>query len=325
MKVDLPADIVSAIATVGCEARGLDRLAAALSGDLGKAFQAAVDALANARGRVIVTGVGKSGHIARKIAATLASTGKPAHFVHPSDASHGDLGMIRAEDVVLALSWSGETSELSDIVAHTRRFGVSLIASTGHAESTLARTADIVLLLPDCEEACADLLAPTTTTTMQLALGDALAVALLARGSFSADDFRALHPGGRLGARLLRVHALMHTGDEVPLISDTATLADAIVRMTGGRFGMTGVLDASGQLAGVITDGDLRRAFAAGFHDRPAREIMSRHPRTAAPDDLAQAALARMNAAGITGLFVMDEKRVVGVLHVHDLLRAGLV
>ena len=318
-------EIASAIDTVTCELRGLERLREALAGELALPFTQAVEALAGANGRVIVTGVGKSGHIARKIAATLASTGKAAHFVHPSDASHGDLGMIRTKDVVLALSWSGEAAELSDVVAHTRRFGVPLIASTGHVASTLARTADIVLLLPPCEEACADLLAPTTSTTMQLALGDALAVALLARGSFNADDFRALHPGGRLGARLLRVRALMHTGDEVPLIAETATLADAIVRMTGGRFGMTGVMDASGRLAGVITDGDLRRAFAAGFHDRPAREIMSRQPHTAAPGDLAHAALARMNAEGITSLFVMDEDRVAGVLHVHDLLRAGLV
>ena len=186
MTTGLPRDIASAIDTVRCEARGLHLLEVALAGDLGIRFQAAVDALASARGRAIVTGVGKSGHVARKIAATLASTGKPAHFVHPSDASHGDLGMIRTEDVVLALSWSGETAELSDIVAYTRRFGVPLIASTGHAESTLARTADIALVLPECEEACVDLLAPTTSTTMQLALGDALAVALLARGNFSA-------------------------------------------------------------------------------------------------------------------------------------------
>ena len=325
MTPGLPADVASAIDTVRCEAQGLQRLQDALSGDLGSSFGTAVDALAAATGRVIVTGVGKSGHIARKIAATFASTGKPSHFVHPADASHGDLGMIRTDDVVLALSWSGETAELSDIVAHTRRFGVPLIASTGHPESTLARTADIVLLLPSSREACGDLLAPTTSTTMQLALGDALAVALLARGNFSADDFRALHPGGRLGARLLRVRALMHTGHEIPLIPDTASLADAIVRMTGGRFGMTGVVDAAGQLAGVITDGDLRRAFAAGFHDRPAHVIMNRHPRTAAPDDLAHAALARMNAANITSLFVMESDRVAGVLHVHDLLRAGLV
>ena len=315
----------SAKATIRCAIRGLEALRDAFDGPLGDAFNKAVEAIANAPGRVIVTGVGKSGHVARKIAATLASTGKPAHFVHPSDASHGDLGMVRADDVVLALSWSGETAELSDIVAYTRRFGVTLIASTGNAESTLARAADIVLAMPACDEACTDLLAPTTSTTMQLALGDALAVALLARGSFSADDFRTLHPGGRLGARLLRVSALMHTGDEVPLIGEGATLAEAIVRMTGGRFGMTGVIGADGGLVGVITDGDLRRAFSHGFSDRPAKEVMGRSPRTIAPDELAQAALARMNSEGITSLFVLDARRVVGVLHVHDLLRAGLV
>lgn len=273
----------SAEATIACEIRGLEALRDALNGPLGEAFNKAVEALTNAPGRVIVTGVGKSGHIARKIAATLASTGKPAHFVHPSDASHGDLGMVRADDVVLALSWSGETAELSDIVAYTRRFGVTLIASTGDAASTLARAADIVLAMPTCEEACSDLLAPTTSTTMQLALGDALAVALLDQGSFSAEDFRTLHPGGRLGARLLRVSALMHTGSEVPLIREDATLAEAIVRMTGGRFGMTGVVDAQGALVGVITDGDLRRAFTHGFQDRPAMEVMGRSPRTIAP------------------------------------------
>jgi arabinose-5-phosphate isomerase len=315
----------SAVDTVSCEIRGLESLREALLGPLGIAFAKAVEALTEAPGRVIVTGVGKSGHIARKIAATLASTGKPAHFVHPSDASHGDLGMVRKEDVVLALSWSGETAELSDMVAYTRRFGVTLVASTGSAESTLARAADIVLAMPMCEEACGDLLAPTTSTTMQLALGDALAVALLHRGSFSADDFRTLHPGGRLGARLLRVSALMHTGDEVPLVAEQATLAEAIVRMTGGRFGMTGVVNEDGTLVGVITDGDLRRAFTRGFQDRPAVEVMGRSPRTIAPDELAQAALARMNAEGITSLFVLYEGRVRGVLHVHDLLRAGLV
>ncbi len=310
---------------VACAVRGLQTLHDALRGELGTQFERAVDTIAAAPGRVIVTGVGKSGHIARKIAATLASTGKPAHFVHPADASHGDLGMIRAEDVVLALSWSGETAELADIVAHTQRFRVPLIASTGHAESTLARAAGIVLLLPACDEACSDLLVPTTSTTVQLALGDALAVALLHRGSFTPDDYRALHPGGRLGARLLRVRALMHTGEEIPLVPETATLAEAIMRMTGGRFGMTGVISARGRLAGVITDGDLRRAFATGFHDRPARNLMNPHPRTAHPDDLAHAALARMNAEGITSLLVVDKEQTVGVLHIHDLLRAGLV
>jgi arabinose-5-phosphate isomerase len=315
----------AAIDTIACEIHGLEALRTAFEGALAAAFATAVDTIANAPGRVIVTGVGKSGHIARKIAATLASTGKPAHFVHPSDASHGDLGMIRAEDVVLALSWSGESSELSDIVSYTRRFRVPLIASTGHPESTLAKAADILLHLPHCNEACADLLAPTTSTTMQLALGDALAVALLTRTQFSADDFRHLHPGGRLGARLLRVRALMHTGNEVPTIPETASLAEAIVRMTGGRFGITGVISAEGKLIGTVTDGDLRRAFSSGFTDRPTSEVMGRTPRTAHPDDLAQAALQRMNAEGITSLFVLENGRVEGIIHIHDLLRAGLV
>ncbi len=318
-----------AIEAVACAARGLQALENALHGGLGDQFEQAVNVIASAPGRVIVTGVGKSGHIARKIAATLASTGKPAHFVHPADASHGDLGMIRAEDVVLALSWSGETAELADIVAHTQRFRVPLVASTGHVESTLARAASIVLLLPACDEACTDLLLPTTSTTVQLALGDALAVALLHRGSFSADDYRALHPGGRLGARLLRVRALMHTGDEVPLVPETATLAEAIMRMTGGRFGMTAVVDSDGALVGVITDGDLRRAFASGLvselHERAARDIMNPHPRTAHPDDLAHAALARINAEKITSLLVLENGEIIGALHIHDLLRAGLV
>ncbi len=315
----------SAIDAVRCATRGLQALEDALRGALGDAFERAVRCIADAPGRVIVTGVGKSGHVARKIAATLASTGKPAHFVHPADASHGDLGMIRADDVVLALSWSGETAELSDMVAHTRRFGVPLIASTGDADSTLARAADIVLHLPDCEEACTDLLVPTTSTSVQLALGDALAVALLHRNAFTPEDYRALHPGGRLGARLLRVRALMHTGDEVPLAPETATLSEAIMQMTGKRFGMTGVVGADGTLVGVITDGDLRRAFGSGFHDRPARDVMNPHPRTAHPDDLAHAALARMNAEGITSLLVLEDQKVTGVLHIHDLLRAGLV
>lgn len=321
----LHADILAAVDTVRCELRGLERLCEALRGDLGPSFCAAVTTLEGATGRVIVTGVGKSGHIARKIAATLASTGKPAHFIHPSDASHGDLGMIRCGDVVLALSWSGESADLSDLVAYTRRFAIPLVASTAHAHSALAQAADIALVLPSCDEACTDLLAPTTSTTMQLALGDALAVALLRRGSFSQDDFHHLHPGGRLGARLLRVSALMHTGDEVPLIPEAATMAQAIVRMTGGRFGMTGVVDEAGCLIGVVTDGDLRRAFATGIQDRPVQEVMSRSPHTVRPDDLATAALAHMNTSGITGLFVLDGAKIAGILHIHDLLRVGLV
>ncbi len=312
-----------------CELRGLESLRDALAGTMGGAFSRAVSVLDGAAGRVIVTGVGKSGHIARKIAATLASTGKPAHFVHPSDASHGDLGMVRPEDAVLALSWSGETAELADLIAYTRRFDVPLIASTSRGESTLARAADVALVLPPVAEACPDSLAPTTSTTMQLALGDALAVALLARRGFSTDDFRDLHPGGRLGARLQRVEDLMHRGDEVPIVGEDATLAEAIVRMTSGRFGITGVVDAAGCLVGVITDGDLRRAFASGFAERLerrlARETMGRSPRTIAPKELATVALARMHGERITSLFAVEGGRAVGIVHIHDLLRAGLV
>lgn len=325
MSESLSPDAVSALATVECEMRGLGQLRDALRGELGSHFTQAVEVISQAAGRVMVTGIGKSGHIARKIAGTFASIGKPAHFIHPTDASHGDLGMIRPEDVVLALSWSGESAELADLIAYTRRFRIPLIASTGHAESALALAADIVLRLPLCEEACTDLPAPTTSTTVQLALGDALAVALLARGGFTHDDFHHLHPGGRLGARLLRVASLMHTGDEVPLVPATASLTDAIVRMTGARFGITGVVDADGMLIGAVTDGDLRRAFTTGFQDRPVTEVMSRHPRTIATDALATAALASMNADGITSLFVMDGSAVQGILHIHDLLRAGLV
>ena len=331
MSGDAAHDVASAVSTVACELQGLEALRDALAGTLGERFSRAVAMLESATGRVIVTGVGKSGHVARKIAATLASTGKPAHFVHPSDASHGDLGMVRPEDAVLALSWSGETAELADLIAYTRRFAVPLIASTARGESSLGRAADVVLLLPETAEACPDSLAPTTSTTMQMALGDALAVALLARRGFSSDEFRDLHPGGRLGARLKRVSDLMHCGDEVPTVAETATLAEAIVRMTGGRFGITGVVDADGLLVGVVTDGDLRRAFerdlrgGGDVHGLKTHEVMGRSPRTIAPGELATAALARMHGESITSLFAVESGRAVGVVHIHDLLRAGLV
>jgi arabinose-5-phosphate isomerase len=313
------------VSTVECEIQGLTALRDALAGPLGAPFAAAVAALAEAPGRAIVTGVGKSGHVARKIAATLASTGKPAHFLHPAEASHGDLGIVTPQDIVLALSWSGESAELSDIVAYTRRFAVPLIASTAQPESALARAADITLVLPACEEACSESLAPTTSTTMQLALGDALAVALLRRSGVPARSLQDFHPGGRLGARLKRVRDLMHGAEEVPLVALSSTLAEAIVQMTRGRFGMTGVADESGRLVGVVTDGDLRRAFAVSFSDRGVSDVMSRRPHTIGPDELAETALARMNAAAITGLFVLEQERPIGVLHVHDLLRAGVV
>ncbi|GAA3757780.1 KpsF/GutQ family sugar-phosphate isomerase [Terriglobus aquaticus] len=318
-------DALSAIETVTCELRGLQQLRDALGGALGETFSTAVQVLAAVTGRILVTGVGKSGHIARKIAGTFASTGRPAHFLHPADASHGDLGTVRPEDAVYALSWSGESAELADLLAYTRRFRVPLIAATACPDSTLGRAADVTLALPHADEACPDSLAPTTSTTMQLALGDALAVALLARSGFTADDFRNYHPGGKLGSRLLRVRDLMHTGDEVPTVSADVSLSEAIVRMTSGRFGVTGLINADGSLLGILTDGDLRRAFNSGMHDRPAREAMTRHPRTAEPETLATAALAEMNERRITSLFVVESGRPIGILHIHDLLRAGLV
>ncbi|WP_419805794.1 KpsF/GutQ family sugar-phosphate isomerase [Terriglobus sp.] len=319
------ADLNSALNTISLELSGLQQLRDALHGPLGNVFTQAVDTLAKTTGRILVTGVGKSGHIARKLAGTFASTGRPAHFLHPADASHGDLGTVRPEDAVYALSWSGESGELADLLAYTRRFRVPLIAATACPESTLGRAADLTLALPEADEACPDSLAPTTSTTMQLALGDALAVALLGRSGFTADDFRDYHPGGKLGSRLLRVRDLMHTGAEIPIVSANVSLSEAIVRMTSGRFGVTGLLDANGDLLGILTDGDLRRAFAAGMHDRPARDAMTANPCTTSALTLATAALAEMNDRRITSLFVLEDSRPVGILHIHDLLRAGLV
>jgi arabinose-5-phosphate isomerase len=315
----------SAIRTLDIERRGLEALQHSLEGELGNHFLAAADTIQAATGTVIVTGMGKSGHIGRKIASTLASTGTPSHFVHPAEASHGDLGMVRDNDVVLALSWSGETPELSDIVAHAKRFRIPLIAVTSNQDSALGSAADIVMCLPLSQEACPNGLAPTTSTTMQLALGDALAVFLLERRGFTASDFERYHPGGKLGARLLKVEKLMHSGADLPLVPLTATLAEAIVEMTSKRFGIAGVIGPTGELLGVLTDGDLRRAFRGGFVDGPVADAMGRHPRTVPPHMLAATALARMNEASITCIFVLQNSRPVGLVHVHDLLRAGVV
>lgn len=318
-------DVASAMRTIEVEAAGLERLRQALAGTLGERLSAAVDLIAGSGGRVVVSGIGKSGHVGRKVAATLASTGTPAMFIHPAEASHGDLGMIQPGDVVLALSWSGETTELSDVVAYTRRFGIALLAATSREASTLARAADVVLLLPDMPEACPNGLAPTTSTTAQMALGDALAICLLSRRGFSPQDFGAYHPGGKLGAKLRRVRDLMHGADSVPVVPLDSPLSRAIVAMTSGRFGLAGVVDEAGRLVGVLTDGDLRRAFEGGFTDRPVAGVMGRQPRTIRPDALAEEALARMNRDRITSLFAVEDDRPVGVLHIHDLLRAGLM
>ena len=311
--------------TLDLEIEGLRAVRAALSGELGQRLDQAAEVIKATTGRVIVTGMGKSGHVARKITATMASTGTPASYVHPSEASHGDLGMIGVKDVVLALSWSGETPELGDIIAYSRRFGVPLIAITSGANSALGRAADVALILPVMEEACPNGLAPTTSTTMQLALGDALAVALLSGRGFSALDFREFHPGGKLGARLKSARELMHGAAAMPRVGEAATLSEAIVEMTGKRFGVTAVVDAAGRLVGVITDGDLRRAFKGGFTDQPVAAVMNRTPRTIPGSLLAQQALALMQERKITSLFVVEEEAPIGILHLHDLLAAGVV
>ena len=310
-------------AVLAAEAAGLR----ALDTSLDDAFVTAVDRLADCRGRVVVSGMGKSGHIARKIAATFASTGTPSLFVHPAEASHGDLGMIVPGDVVLAISNGGETAELADLVEHARRFGIALFAMTGRAGSSLARAADVVLLLPAAAEACPMGLAPTTSTTMALALGDALAVALLTRRGFSADDFQAFHPGGRLGSRLRRVRDLMHRGETMPLAPPDLPMGQVLLEMTGKGFGCVGVVDAAGRLCGVMTDGDLRRGMGPDLLGLRLRDLMNPAPLTIGAEALAADALRVMNTGirPVTSLFAVDTAdRPVGIVHIHDLLRAGI-
>src|SRR3984957_18280588 len=318
-----PGQLEVARAVLRTEAGGLMALAACLD----DSFARAVDLLVGVTGRVVVSGMGKSGHVARKIAATFASTGTPALFVHPAEASHGDLGMIVPGDAVLALSNSGETAELADLVAHTRRFGLPLVAITARASSTLAAAADVALTLPIAAEACPMGLAPTTSTTMQMALGDAVAVALLTRRGFTAADFHQIHPGGRLGTRLRRVRDLMHPGDAMPLAPPELPMDRALLLITEKRFGCLGVVNASGRLVGIVTDGDLRRAMGPDLLSRKVASVMTPAPRTIAPDALAGEALHTMNAneRPITALFVVDAaSRPLGILHIHDLLRAGV-
>ncbi len=314
--------VASGRRVVSIEATALERLAESLDGS----FAEATSAMLRARGRVIVSGMGKSGHVARKIAATLASTGTPALFVHPAEASHGDLGMIVAGDVVLLLSNSGETPELADLIAYTRRFAIPLIGVAGNAESTLIRQADIGIVLPPADEACPMGLAPTSSTTMTLALGDAIAVALMEHRQFTPADFRGFHPGGRLGARLAKVENLMHGGDALPVVSPDTPMSDALLEMTRKGFGVVAVVDEGGELVGIITDGDLRRNMD-GLLSKQARDVMTRKPRTILADALASEALGIMNDRKITTLFVTERtepRKPVGILHVHDCLRAGV-
>ncbi|MGB1463436.1 MAG: KpsF/GutQ family sugar-phosphate isomerase [Parvibaculales bacterium] len=311
--------LTSARNTLTAEAAGLTQLADAL----GDNFVQAVDVLEAAQGRVIVSGMGKSGHIGNKIAATMASTGTPASFVHPAEASHGDLGMITQDDVVLALSWSGGTQELASLLNYTTRFKIPLIAITSGADSLLGKAATICLTLPKAEEACPNGLAPTTSTTMQLALGDALAVALLERRNFSAADFKNFHPGGKLGASLSRIADVMHQGEALPLIDGAMKMDEAIVVMTEKGFGCLGITDDKGKLIGIVTDGDLRRHMADDLLTKTASDIMTTEPQTIGGDRLTAEALSLMQESKIQCLFVCEQGLPIGLVRVLDLLRLG--
>jgi arabinose-5-phosphate isomerase len=308
---------------IRAEADALMALADAIDGSLADA----VELILNAKGRIIISGIGKSGHIARKIAATLASTGTPAHFVHPAEASHGDLGMVTRGDVVLAISNSGEAPELANLIAYTQRFAIPLIGVTSRAKSSLASQSDIVLLMPKLPEACGTGVVPTTSTTMTLALGDALCVAIMEHRAFTPDNFRDFHPGGKLGAQLSRVGDLMHKDDAIPLVGEKTPMSDTLLTISQKGFGVVGVLDNNGYLAGIVTDGDLRRNMA-GLLDLTAGEVMTRAPGTIGPASLAEEAVNVMNERKITCLFVVDpngSRKVAGILHIHDCLRAGIV
>ncbi len=323
-RIELSGDLAAARRVLDYATDAIRALGTTLNGD----FTRAIDTIMATKGRVIVSGMGKSGHVGRKIAATLASTGTPAQFVHPGEASHGDLGMVTAGDVLLMLSNSGETRELSDLITFAKRFSIPIIGIASRADSTLMQAADVPLVLPKFQEACSIGMAPTTSTTLTLVLGDALAVALMERRSFSADQYRELHPGGALGKALIRVSDLMHSGAEMPLLAETASMQDVVLEMATKRFGCVGIVDAKGALAGMITDGDLARHMDRKLLDRKPADVMTRAPKTFAADKLAVEALAFMNARKITQLFVLDaatkSKKPAGILHLHDCLKAGL-
>ena len=318
------AAIASALRTVATEQAGIAALAEALNNGLSDAFARAVELVSPIRGRVIVTGVGKSGHIGAKIAATLASTGTPAFFVHPVEAIHGDLGMIAKDDAIIAMSWSGESAELKGIVAYSRRFSIPLIAVTSGEASALAREADVVLLLPRAAEACPHGLAPTTSTLLQLVVGDALAVALLEARGFTPDHFRTFHPGGQLGASLMQVREIMHRGDGVPIAALGSSLRDAIVTLSRKRFGCVCIVDDGGMLAGIITDGDLARNLDRNLGGLLVDDIMTRTPKTIDPETLTGEAIAILDEKRISALVVIEDGKPVGIVHFHDLLRIGV-
>jgi arabinose-5-phosphate isomerase len=312
--------LASARRVLHLEAAGIEALARSLD----DCFSRALELLERVTGRVIVTGMGKSGHVARKMAATLASTGTPASFVHPAEASHGDLGMVTEHDAVIAFSNSGETPELADLVTYAKRFEIPLIGIIGRAKSTLAEAADVALVLPESPEACPMGLAPTTSTTVMLALGDAIAVAMLERKGFSADDFHLLHPGGKLGKRLLRVGQVMHAGAALPLVAPETPMSEALLVMSAKSFGCVGIVGPDGRLQGIVTDGDLRRHMSDNLPLLKAGAVMTANPKTIRREALASEALGYMNTRSITTLFVVEDGRPVGIVHLHDCLRAGV-
>ncbi|MTI16919.1 KpsF/GutQ family sugar-phosphate isomerase [Rhodobacteraceae bacterium RKSG542] len=313
----------SATRAIETEKSGMDALRAALNNGLAEPFLKAVEQIANSKGRVIISGIGKSGHIGTKLAATMASTGTPAYFVHASEASHGDLGMVTQDDVVIAISWSGETAELASLIAFTRRFKIPLISITRSATSTLGAASDICLALPAVKEACPHGLAPTTSTLIQLAIGDALAITLLEARGFTASDFKVYHPGGKLGATLRHVRDIMHSGDEVPLAAVGTSMREAIILMTQKSLGVLGITGMNGDLVGIITDGDLRRHISSDFLDKPVEEIMTSDPKTVPQDTLVGTAVEMINSMGISSLFVVEGKKPIGIVHLHGLLRVG--
>jgi arabinose-5-phosphate isomerase len=319
------ASVQSALRTLDAEASGIAAIAAALESDLANVFARAADLIRNARGRLIVTGLGKSGHIGRKIAATFASTGTPAFFVHAAEAGHGDLGMITTDDVILAMSWSGEQVEMKALITYAKRFRIPLVAITAERKSTLAKAADIALTLPKAREACPHNLAPTTSSVMMLALGDALAIALLEGRGFTPVDFSVLHPGGKLGAMLKYARDLMHTGDTVPLKPQGTRMSDALVEMTSKGFGCVGIIDPGGALVGIVTDGDLRRHMRPDLMTAVVDDVMTKNPKTIRGDLLASEALEILNSSKITALIVTDANKPIGIVHLHDILRAGVV
>lgn len=321
--IALQGAIASALKTLASEKQGLEALEAALLGNLSSSFETAVKIIRNASGHVVITGLGKSGHIGTKIAATLASTGTPAFFVHAAEANHGDLGMISSDDVILALSWSGETLELSGIINHAARFRIPLIAMTSGENSVLGRQADVVLLLPKIEEACPHGLAPTTSTIMQLAMGDALAVALLEMRGFTAMDFKIYHPSGSLGASLKYVRDIMHGGDRIPLVAQSTTMTEAMNVLVEKHFGCVGVVNQKGELIGIVTDGDLARNMHFDLSKFNVDEVMTKNPKTLEPNTLVGAATAFINDHHIGAFFVVENKKPVGIVHFHDLLRIG--